>query len=221
MNLIFVFDSVFNIGCSKLNQEALTNSNIRTGAITNICTVAIAISMTLTFDIGKFVGIFAAIGLALGAIGAALATLGAAFMSLAWWQMPLAILGVLLLISLPSVILTAMKLRRRTLGPILDANSWAVNARAKINISLGKAYTRLPKKPRGSRLVGKDPYAERKGTLWKVLLVLTLLAAGIGAYYALCGDDAETPPKATEVQPQATSAETQAETNALKGTTER
>lgn len=167
------------------------------------------------FDIGKFVGIFAAIGLALGAIGAALATLGAAFMSLAWWQMPLAILGVLLLISLPSVILTAMKLRRRTLGPILDANSWAVNARAKINISLGKAYTRLPKKPRGSRLVGKDPYAERKGTLWKVLLVLTLLAAaGIGAYYALCGDDAETPPKATEVQPQTTSAETQAETNA-------
>ena len=136
------------------------------------------------FDIGKFVGIFAAIGLALGALGAALATLGTAFMSLAWWQMPLAILGVLLLISLPSVILTAMKLRRRTLGPILDANSWAVNARAKINISLGKAYTRLPEKPRGSRLVGKDPYAERKGTFRKVLLVLALLAASaIGAYY--------------------------------------
>ena len=103
--------------------------------------------------------------------------------------MPLAILGILLLISLPSVILTAMKLRRRTLGPILDANSWAVNARAKINISLGKAYTRLPEKPRGSRLVGKDPYAERKGTFRKILLVLALLAASaIGAYYVLTPD---------------------------------
>ncbi len=159
------------------------------------------------FDIGKFVGIFAAIGLALGAIGAALAALGAAFMNLAWWQMPLAILGVLLLISLPSVILTAMKLRRRTLGPILDANSWAVNARAKINISLGKAYTRLPKKPRGSRLIGKDPYAERKGTFRKILLVLTLLAAaGIGAYYALT-DKAEA---ATEAEPQTPGIEAQA-----------
>lgn len=135
------------------------------------------------FDIGKFVGIFAAIGLALGAVGAALAALGSAFMKLTWWQMPLAVLGVFLLISVPSVIITAMKLRRRTLGPILDANSWAVNARARINLSLGKAYTKMPKKPKGWKLVGKDPYAENGGKTWKILLVLCLLiAAGTGTF---------------------------------------
>lgn len=148
------------------------------------------------FDIGKFVGIFAAIGLALGAIGAALAALGSAFMSLAWWQMPLAILGVFLLISVPSVIITGMKLRRRTLGPILDANSWAVNARAKINISLGKAYTKMPKKPKGWRLVGKDPYAEKSGNFGKILFLICLLAAaGTGAFLYLKNKDVPEAPQ--------------------------
>lgn len=161
------------------------------------------------FDIGKFVGIFAAIGLALGALGAALAALGSAFMSLAWWQMPLVILGILLLISVPSVIITAMKLRRRTLGPILDANSWAVNARAKVNIALGKAYTKMPKKPKGSRRIGRDPYAENKGRVWKMLLVLcTLAVAGYAAFCYLKPKEAEVvpatpPPAPVEVVPAA------------------
>lgn len=128
------------------------------------------------FDLGKFVGIFAAIGLALGALGAALATIASAFMDLAWWQMPLVILGILLLISVPSVIITAMKLRRRTLGPILDANSWAINARAKINISLGKAYTKMPQKPSGSKRIGKDLYAEKSGISRKIVFTVLLLA---------------------------------------------
>lgn len=129
------------------------------------------------FDLGKFVGIFAAIGLALGALGAALATLASAFMDLAWWQMPLVVLGVLLLISVPSVIITAMKLRRRTLGPILDANSWAINTRAKINISLGKAYTKMPQKPNGSKRIGKDLYAEKSGISRKIIVAILLLVA--------------------------------------------
>lgn len=146
------------------------------------------------FDIGKFVGIFAAIGLALGAIGAALATLGAAFMSLASWQMPLVILGILLVISLPSVIITAMKLRRRTLGPILDANAWAVNARAKINISLGKAYTKLPQKPQGSKRIGKDPFAEKRMPFGKIAyLIVLLLVAGLAGFIWLKSRSASAP----------------------------
>jgi hypothetical protein len=81
------------------------------------------------FDVGKFAGIFAAIGLAVGAIGTATAVV-TGLLGLKWWQMPLVILGLMLLISGPAVIVAWFKLRSRNLGPILDANGWAVNARA-------------------------------------------------------------------------------------------
>src|SRR5262249_7999966 len=41
------------------------------------------------------------------------------------------LIGLVLLISGPSMILAYMKLRNRNLGPILDANGWAVNAKAR------------------------------------------------------------------------------------------
>ena len=152
------------------------------GGVGKVAATADAPAAKPAFDIGKFVGIFAAIGLALGAIGAALAALGTAFLALSWWQMPLALLGVLVLISAPSVVITAMKLRRRSLGPILDANSWAINAHTKINIALGKAYTSMPSKPKGSKLVGRDPYGEGCGkTRGIVVALLVLLAVGIVA----------------------------------------
>ena len=87
------------------------------------------------FDIAKFAGIFAAIGLALGAIGTAVATVLGGFMSLPLWQMPLAIAGIILFISGPSMLMAYMKLRQRNLGPILDACGWAVNTKASINRS--------------------------------------------------------------------------------------
>lgn len=80
------------------------------------------------FDIGRSMGIFAAIGLALGAIGTALASIAAALFSLAWWQFPLLFVGIFLCISGPSMFLAWLKLRRRTLGPVLDASGWAVNS---------------------------------------------------------------------------------------------
>jgi hypothetical protein len=86
------------------------------------------------FDIGKFVGIFAAIGLAIGAIGTVLASVMSGFLALPYWKMPLAFAGVLLLISGPSMIIAWLKLRKRNLAPILDANGWAINAKATVNI---------------------------------------------------------------------------------------
>ncbi len=70
--------------------------------------------------IGNTVGIVAAISLALGAIGTAVAAALTGFLGLAWWKMPLAVLGVFLVISGPSVIIAWLKLRQRNLGPILD-----------------------------------------------------------------------------------------------------
>jgi len=126
------------------------------------------------FDIAKFAGIFAAIGLAVGAIGTALAAAITGLFSLAWWQLPLALAGLVLIISAPSMLLAYMTLRRRNLGPLLDANGWAVNARARINLPFGGALTAVATLPKGSSRSLSDPYADKKRP-WKTWLFLVLL----------------------------------------------
>jgi hypothetical protein len=106
---------------------------------------------TPAFDIAKFAGIFAAIGLALGGIGGVLGYAVGAFLNLTWWQMPLALLGLILIISGPSMLIAALKLHHRNLGPILDANGWAVNARVRISIPFGRILTGTAKLPPNSQ----------------------------------------------------------------------
>jgi hypothetical protein len=50
-------------------------------------------------------------------------------------------LAALLIISGPSMLLAALKLRQRNLGPLLEGTGWAVNGRVKINMPLGTALT--------------------------------------------------------------------------------
>jgi hypothetical protein len=128
------------------------------------------------FDVGKFAGIFAAIGLAIGAIGTAIAAVLTGFLNLSWWQMPLAIAGLLLLISGPSMVIAYFKLRKRNLAPILDANGWAVNARAMVNIPFGKTLTTLARLPEGAQSSLVDPFAEKERP-WKLYLFLAAVAA--------------------------------------------
>lgn len=127
------------------------------------------------FDVGKFAGIFAAIGLAVGFIGSAIVSVVTGFFKLAWWQMPLVVAGIILVISLPSVILAWLKLRQRTLGPILDANGWAVNARVKINVAFGGSLTKLAALPEGASRSLEDPFADKKSPWPKVVLAASVL----------------------------------------------
>jgi len=84
-----------------------------------------ASAKTAVFDIGKFAGIFAAIGLALGAIGGAISAIVLGFFHLAPWQMPLALAGALLFVSGPSVLLVWLNsFASGTLGPVLDGIGW-------------------------------------------------------------------------------------------------
>ena len=126
------------------------------------------------FDVGKFAGIFAAIGLAVGAIGTALAAVVTGLLGLRWWQMPLAIGGLMLLVSGPAMVLAWFKLRIRNLGPILDANGWAVNARARINIPFGTSLTQLAQLPEGAERALTDPYAEKERP-WKTYAVIAVV----------------------------------------------
>ena len=132
------------------------------------------------FDIGKFAGIFAALGMALGMIGTALASLAKGIFALAWWQVILAFAGVLLAVSGPAMIMAWMKLRRRNIAPLLNANGWAVNASSKISIMFGETLTDIAKYP---KLKIKDPYARKGLAPWKKWVIslsaLVVVVAGL------------------------------------------
>jgi hypothetical protein len=120
------------------------------------------------------VGTVAALGVAFGAIGgflAAIATLGKDVVSHGPLAIAGAFLGLILLISGPSMILAYIKLRKRNLGPILDANGWAINAPAKINVPFGTSLTGIAKLPPGSHRDMVDPFAEKKSP-WPKLIAL-------------------------------------------------
>ncbi len=129
------------------------------------------------FDVGKFAGIFAAIGLALGALGSALASLMSGILALHWWQVPLVPVGVVALVSGPSMLLAWFKLHARNLGPILEGNGWAINSRARINIVFGTALTQLATLPDAAERSLTDPYAEER--TWQRWLGLAVLLAAL------------------------------------------
>ncbi|MBQ3673284.1 MAG: hypothetical protein II928_02285 [Paludibacteraceae bacterium] len=93
------------------------------------------------FDIAKFAGIFAAIGMALGMIGAALVSVAQGLKGFHWWQYLLIIVCILLVISGPSMVMAWLKLRRRNLAPVLNANGWAINADAILSVPFGRTLT--------------------------------------------------------------------------------
>lgn len=127
------------------------------------------------FDIGKFVGIFAAISLALGAIGGILASFISGFLGLLWWQMPLALIGIIIAISGPSMIIAWLKLRKRNLAPILDANGWAINARAVINIPFGNTLTNLVKLPLNAKINLNDPFTKKKNPFLNTFILIVAI----------------------------------------------
>ena len=125
------------------------------------------------FDIAKFAGIFAAIGLAFGAIGAALGMLGG-FVTAKWYNVILLVAAVVILISGPSMLLAWLKLRKRNLGPVLNANGWAINSDVKVNTTFGKTLTSMAKYP---KVVAKDPFADKKTPLWRRILCWVVVLA--------------------------------------------
>lgn len=164
--------------------EAKTTTGVTT--ISTTAPTPAAPTAVAGFDIAKFAGIFAALGLAVGAIGTSLAAVMAGLFSLAWWQIPLVIAAVLLLISGPSMLMAFLTLRRRNLGPLLDANGWAVNTRAKINVPFGAALTGLARLPAGAKRSLTDPFAEKKRP-WPglFLLLMVVLCASLFWWFRL------------------------------------
>lgn len=130
------------------------------------------------------VGTVAALGVAFGAIGtffAALVGYLTDILRLGPWAIIGAVVAVFAVISGPSLIIAWLKLRKRNLGPLLDANGWAVNAKARVNVPFGKSLTSVAKLPPGSSRDLRDPFADKRSP-WPKLIVLALIAY---AAYAL------------------------------------
>ena len=129
------------------------------------------------FDIGRFAGIAAAFGLAVAAVGGVLAAIVAGVRGMAWWQWLVIIAAVMLVISGPSCFIAWRKLRKRNLGPVLNANGWAINSVVLVNILFGKMLTSVAKYPKMNL---DDPYA-RKTPLWRKLLCAFIALAAAAA----------------------------------------
>lgn len=143
------------------------------------------------FDFAKGAGIFAALGVALSAVSASFAYIANSLASLGWlW--PLALVLVFICISGPSVVLAWLKLRQRSLGPLLDASGWAVNKGAPINLAMGASLTSVGKLPPNAAYDPRDPYSLPGKMLrrkWKIrfwVTVFLLLLACIGAFALYC-----------------------------------
>ena len=135
------------------------------------------------FDIARFAGIFAAIGMAIGALGTFLTSLLSEVGAIAdkgWWAIPTLIICILLAISGPSMLLAWMKLRKRNLAPLLNANGWAINADAIISVLFGNTLTEQAQFP---VLKLADPHAKikklSKGGKWTIAIAALLLGIAV------------------------------------------
>ena len=176
---------------SAAEKEKKSFADLTTKLQTTPATTSDKPAQPAPFDIAKFAGIFAAIGMAVGYIGSFLTDLATGVKSIAltaWWALPVAIISLLLVISGPSMVLAWMKLRKRNLAPLLNANGWAINADAIVNVLFGNTLTEKAQYP---IVKMKDPHAKikklTKGGKWAiaitVVLVIAAIAFGIWHYH--------------------------------------
>jgi hypothetical protein len=124
------------------------------------------------------VGTVAAISVAIAGLGAMLTTVigyVSGLFTLPFWMLCLALLGILLVISTPSMLIAWLKLRQRNLGPILDANGWAVNGRVKMNVAFGKSLTHVAELPAGATPAA-DPFGDKQSP-WPGVVKFVIVVA--------------------------------------------
>ena len=131
------------------------------------------------FDIAAFAGIFAAIGLAVSGLASALSKMSESVADWAWWKWFILVIVIMLVISGPSMILAWLKIRKRNLSPLLNANGWAINASVKVNMTFGATLTEVGRSPLKAE---PDPFADK--TPWWKKLIYWLI--GLGLVFWIC-----------------------------------
>lgn len=171
-------ENLINKSAADKDAKMMSNATAKINAAPAATAASDAKPAAPPFDIAKFAGIFAAIGMAVGMIGTALVSLAKGILMLKWWQLLLVFIGIMLLISGPAMIMAWLKLRRRNISPLLNANGWAINAASKVSIPFGETLTDVAKFP---KMKLKDPYAKKGLTpchKWLISIFAVVLIIG-------------------------------------------
>ena len=173
-------ENLINKSAADKDAKMMANATAKINAAPAASAAGTPAAPAQPFDIAKFAGIFAAIGMALGALGTALTSIFSGIMDMAWWKTLLVVVAILLLISGPAMVMAWMKLRRRNIAPLLNANGWAVNATAKIGIPFGETLTDVAVFP---KLKLKDPYSKDMPAWKKIVITLSILVVVAGGLW--------------------------------------
>lgn len=206
---------LINKSAAEKNDKAFADLTDTAQKSTAAVTEGAAPEKKQAFDIAKFAGIFAAIGMAVGFIGEFIASLAGGINETPWWKLLIWIAAIMLVISGPAMIMAWIKLRRRNLAPILNANGWAVNADTLISVPFGATLTEQVQFP---FMKLSDPFAKKGMAPWKkaliwiaVILVLLAAAAFVLWFFNIwpfdnCAPAAETIESAADVATEAVNA---------------
>ena len=171
----WISEKINKVAADKESKGESTLSNITESATNKPKEGVDTATKAAPFDVSKV----AVISIAFAAVAGVVTAIVAVLKGLTWWQWLVLIAGLMLVISLPSVFITWRKLRNRDLGPVLNANGWAINAASLVSVKFGKGLTQLAKFP---KLTAVDPVARRKAAwrkFWCWFIAILLVAGGV------------------------------------------
>ena len=178
----FISDKIDKSAADKDAKGMSTLSNISDGATNKPAEGVNAATKAAPFDVAKFAGIAAMVTMAIAAVAGVLTMILKALKGMVWWKWLILIAVLMLIISGPACFIAWRKLRKRNLGPVLNANGWAMNSAVLVNILFGKTLTSLAKYP---KVHVADPYSMRP-PLWKRILrwliFLLVVAFAVGYF---------------------------------------
>ena len=99
-------------------------------------------------------------GLAIAALGSSFAYITQALSEVRPVQVLMALLGLAMVILLPSIIAGFVKVRKRDMSGLLEASGWAVNVHMRLNMTMGRLFTHTPHLP-------KEAHKERRDIIGK------------------------------------------------------
>ncbi|MFH1690996.1 MAG: hypothetical protein ABIC68_00280, partial [Candidatus Omnitrophota bacterium] len=128
-------------------------------------------------------------GIAIAALGSSFAYITKALSQVK----PVHILGMLVglaaFVLLPGMIIGFAKIRKRDMSVLLEASAWAVNVHMRLNATLGRLFTHIPRLPEGARKERRDVVVQfvkefgysslRSRRLAIVVLITILIALGL------------------------------------------
>lgn len=161
------------ISKSAADKDAAATAKLQSGAAEGAPKQA--------FDPTKLAITVSMITIAVAAIVGAVTGIIAILLKLSWWKWLILIAAIMLLISGPSCFIAWLKLRKRNLGPVLNANGWAINSLVLVNILFGGTLTSVAKYPVAK---GDDPF-KKKTPWWRKMLrwLIALLIIAFGVLY--------------------------------------